>query len=238
MTTFSSVSWANDMFFHDTRNEGVKKGSNKWSFQGELIPSVTSAGKKRVQVQFLSKCNHMLIVRAGVWMKAETHFTNPNLLNHDRVARFDRHTAGQRTIIVKTLTSMSFSGDRAFKQTGCTFTLSELQPELTRNCLLLGRFSNRCRLPRLSEPLKTPASGLVEQDELRSWDWRPPSCRKCVNFVQLTHEHVSTVEPGVEQEAETSSGPGRGGEGRREHGETMVELRGPPTPFTERERWF
>ena len=60
---------------------------------------------------------------------------------------------------------MSFSGDRAFKGTGYTFTLLEFQPKLTINCLLLGRFSNRLSLPKLSEALKTPAGGLGEQSE-------------------------------------------------------------------------
>ena len=68
------------------------------SFQGDRIPSVTSDKKKRreVQHQFLLICNHMLIVRASAWMKAETSFTNPNPLHHERVAPYNRHAAGQR----------------------------------------------------------------------------------------------------------------------------------------------
>ena len=49
------------------------------------------------------------------------------------------------------------------------------QTKLTRSCLHLGRLSTRCSVPRLSEALKTPASGLREQDENRSQDPRPPA---------------------------------------------------------------
>ena len=57
--------------------------------------------------QFLSNCNHMLVVRASLQMKAETLFSSPNSLFHDRVARFDSHAAGNH-VRSKTLTSMSF----------------------------------------------------------------------------------------------------------------------------------
>ena len=57
----------------------------------------------------------MLIVRASVWMNAETFFTCPNLLHRDRVVRIDRHATGHRIMFV---TSMSFSGDRAFNGKG------------------------------------------------------------------------------------------------------------------------
>ena len=190
----------------------------------------------------LTECGHLgnftchCLSRASVWMKAETKFTNPDALHHDRVARFDRHAAGQRTIFVKILTSMSFSGDRAFKWTARTFTLSELQPELTRNCLLLGRFANRCSMPKLSEALKTPASGLGEQERIDLKIRVPPSCRNCVKFFQMTRTRIHcrtkhrTECACTPQAAPRQRSWQRRQSTQRELGETMVVFKGTTNP--------
>ena len=59
-----------------------------------------------VQIQFFSNCNHTLIEQrvAGVWVRRLKHnlagrSVDPNSLRHDRVDRFDRHAAGQATVL-------------------------------------------------------------------------------------------------------------------------------------------
>ena len=83
--------------FHFLRNCGHQKKTG--SFQGDRVPSVTSAGRIR------GDDTRIVQQSASVWMQMQEnnlagHTIDRDLLLHDGVLGIDRHAVGQETIFV------------------------------------------------------------------------------------------------------------------------------------------